>query len=154
MKKVLFLSIWAFAALLASCGNTEETTTETATDQVPTVNMPEGMADPAAAAAPAAGGDVPHYICPKGCAGGGGPAQGKCLVCGSELSHNAAFHAAPGGESTGATPPPAPTAEPAQNAKGVWHYTCAKGCAGGSGNKGDKCAGCGAELAHNPVYHQ
>ncbi|MBK8297499.1 MAG: hypothetical protein IPK91_09535 [Saprospiraceae bacterium] len=31
--------------------------------------------------------------------------------------------------------PPAPTTapEPAQNAAGVWHFTCSKGCPGGAG---------------------
>ncbi len=49
------------------------------------------------------------------------------------------------------TPPP-PTPEPAQNAQGVWHYTCAKGCAGGAGAAGP-CATCGGTLAHNSAYH-
>lgn len=49
--------------------------------------------------------------------------------------------------------PPAPaTAEPAQNTDGVWHYTCAKGCAGGAGTA-TACATCGATLVHNQVYH-
>ncbi len=51
-----------------------------------------------------------------------------------------------------AAPPPRP-AEPAQNDKGVWHFTCAKGCAGGGGSAADKCAGCGGDLAHNQAYH-
>jgi len=29
--------------------------------------------------------------------------------------------------------PPTKPAEPAQNAAGVWHYTCPNGCAGGGG---------------------
>ena len=29
---------------------------------------------------------------------------------------------------TSPTPPVTPTAEPAQNAAGVWHYTCSNGC--------------------------
>lgn len=53
-----------------------------------------------------------------------------------------------------ATQPAAPqTAEPAQNAKGVWHFTCPKGCEGGSGAQGT-CAKCGGQLAHNAAYHQ
>ena len=48
---------------------------------------------------------------------------------------------------------PPPTAEPAQNAQGVWHYTCANGCAGGAGSA-TACASCGSTLAHNAVYHQ
>ena len=45
------------------------------------------------------------------------------------------------------------TAEPAQNAAGVWHYTCAKGCKGGAGGAGN-CGTCGGALAHNTAYHQ
>ncbi len=48
---------------------------------------------------------------------------------------------------------PPPSAEPAQNAQGVWHYTCANGCAGGAGSA-VACATCGSTLAHNAVYHQ
>ena len=44
------------------------------------------------------------------------------------------------------------TPEPAQNAVGVWHYTCSKGCAGGAGSAGN-CATCGNRLAHNQAYH-
>lgn len=43
--------------------------------------------------------------------------------------------------------------EPAQNAKGVWHYTCAKGCAGGAG-AAQPCAKCNATLVHNSAYHE
>lgn len=50
-------------------------------------------------------------------------------------------------------PPSSPNAaEPPQNAAGVWHYTCAKGCAGGAGAAGT-CASCGGALTHNTVYH-
>jgi len=48
--------------------------------------------------------------------------------------------------------PTAKTAEPAQNEKGVWHYTCALGCPGGSGSA-TKCKNCSNTLAHNPAYH-
>lgn len=44
------------------------------------------------------------------------------------------------------------TAEPSQNAVGVWHYTCSKGCAGGAGLAGN-CNTCGGLLAHNQAYH-
>ena len=46
----------------------------------------------------------------------------------------------------------APTAEPPQNAAGVWHYTCTKGCAGGAG-AATACATCGGTLVHNQTYH-
>lgn len=49
--------------------------------------------------------------------------------------------------------PPA-KAEPAQNAKGVWHFTCAKGCAGGGGSAAETCKGCSGPLTHNAVYHE
>lgn len=55
------------------------------------------------------------------------------------------------------TPPSNPTQniatpEPAQNAMGVWHYTCAQGCTGGAGSPSN-CGTCGALLAHNAAYH-
>jgi hypothetical protein len=43
--------------------------------------------------------------------------------------------------------------EPAQNASGVWHYTCPKGCAGGGGSA-VACSSCGTTLVHNSAYHQ
>lgn len=100
-----------------------------------------------------------HYTCEKGCAGGAG-AAGTCATCGGALAHNSAYH---GNNNTMPTINPLPTnamgaqatppAEPAQNAAGVWHYTCAKGCAGGAGAAGT-CASCGGPLAHNQGYHQ
>ena len=48
--------------------------------------------------------------------------------------------------STNATP------EPSQNAGGVWHYTCAKGCDGGAGSAVN-CNTCGDLLVHNQAYH-
>jgi transcription initiation factor IIE alpha subunit len=42
--------------------------------------------------------------------------------------------------------------EPAQNSRGVWHYTCPKGCSGGAGSD-VACANCGATLVHNTAYH-
>ncbi len=56
----------------------------------------------------------------------------------------------PGAPPAGAAPPTTP--EPAQNASGVWHYTCSAGCAGGAGSA-VACAGCGATLVHNSAYH-
>lgn len=115
--------------------------------------LPGAQAAPAPAPAPAtAAAGVQHYTCPKNCKGSGGPAAGKCPVCGSDYVHNQAFHA----QSAPATTPgqtAAPTPSPAKNAAGVFHYTCPKGCAGGAGSAG-KCATCGGELAHNTAYHQ
>lgn len=107
-----------------------------------------------------------HYTCAKGCAGGGGSAV-ACATCGETLAHNQGYHAkanaAPASGSplitnTGAaaagnpTITPPPTAEPPQNAAGVWHFTCSKGCAGGGGSA-VACSGCGTTLVHNQGYH-
>ena len=110
-------------------------------------------------------GKVWHFVCADGCEGGHGDGKAPCPVCGKEMAHNQAFHAnnnnadnqaptiiPPGGDQT--TNPIAPaTPEPAQNAAGVWHYTCPNGCAGGGGAAGP-CASCGTTLAHNSAYHQ
>jgi len=98
-----------------------------------------------------------HYTCSAGCEGGAG-AAGSCAKCGGALAHNQAYHA---NNNAATTPPPAnntltppapKTPEPAQNAAGVWHYTCSAGCAGGAGAAGD-CSKCGGALAHNTAYH-
>ncbi len=108
-----------------------------------------------------------HYICPNKCAGGGSEGQGKCPVCKTDLIHNDAFHNQPQQQpqinmqpQTNAIQlnnpnptPPAPTAEAPQNAKGVWHYTCPKGCAGGGG-QAIACTNCGTQLEHNQKYHE
>lgn len=109
---------------------------------------------------------VQHYICMKNCKGSGSDKEGTCPVCGQPYTHNADFHAQADPASTPATQPvvtpvqtapgqytvPAGGSEPAQNVKGVWHFTCPKGCAGGAGAKG-KCPKCSTELAHNQEYH-
>lgn len=127
----------------------------------------------AATTAPAATNVVYHYICQNNCAGSGAMEAGTCPTCGVNYVHNAAFHAQ---EGTGSNPslntlqgpqnpqfqqnpaatqtPQTPQApEPAQNAAGVYHYTCSKGCSGGSGT-GGVCATCGGPLSHNQAYHQ
>ena len=98
-----------------------------------------------------------HYTCPSGCEGGGG-AAGPCPKCGSTLAHNSAYHGTPGAATTppagsNALPLSTPPVEPPQNAAGVWHFTCANGCAGGGGAVGP-CMKCGGTLAHNQAYHQ
>ena len=45
-----------------------------------------------------------------------------------------------------------PTAEPPQNAAGLWHFTCPKGCKGGGGSA-VPCATCGTTLTHSQAYH-
>jgi len=120
-----------------------------------------------------------HYTCPNGCADGAGTAM-PCPKCGTTLAHNSAYHsggaatttptistspttAPPAANNPFASPAIAPTAaapignaprtpEPPQNAKGVWHYTCPKGCDGGGGSA-TACGKCGATLAHNTTYH-
>jgi len=106
-------------------------------------------------------GTVYHYTCPNGC--GGGDAAGTCPVCGTAYTHNQAFHNQSGqttatttATATGSpniTTSAAQTREPAQNAAGVWHYTCSSGCAGGAGSA-VACATCGTTLVHNTLYHQ
>ncbi|WP_228851806.1 hypothetical protein [Aegicerativicinus sediminis] len=93
-------------------------------------------------------GGVFHYICNDGCAGGSASA-GNCATCGKPLAHNQAYHS-----NTNNTPTAAPFATGANNnTAGVFHYTCPKGCAGGSGSAGN-CAICGTTLAHNQAFHQ
>ena len=54
--------------------------------------------------------------------------------------------------STAITSESGTTAEPPQNAAGVWHYTCTTGCSGGTGSA-SPCATCGQTLVHNTQYH-
>lgn len=95
-----------------------------------------------------------HYTCSQGCIGGGGQGE-NCAVCGGPLAHNAAYHANDNVAPTNTTMPSATTptvVDPAQNAAGIWHYTCGNGCAGGAGTAGS-CGTCGSALAHNAAYH-
>lgn len=100
------------------------------------------------------GGQVYHYVCAKGCQGGVGDAPGNCPVCSNKLSHNQAFHSqntpTPNQPQSQFNPQRKP--EPAQNARGEWHYICTKGCAGGAG-KPVACNNCGEKLVHNQKYH-
>lgn len=104
-----------------------------------------------------------HYTCLKGCPGGAGSAI-NCATCGSTLVHNVTYHGNANNTQSSApfsspqvnpivSPAVIPTTtEPSQNNAGAWHYTCAKGCTGGSGNPGN-CATCGNTLVHNATYH-
>ena len=94
-----------------------------------------------------------HYICSKGCSGGAGSAI-NCNTCGSLLAHNSAYHNNANSTPTSSAPfANPPTAEPSRNSAGIWHYTCGKGCIGGSGSAG-ACATCAGSLTHNTAYHQ
>jgi hypothetical protein len=105
-----------------------------------------------------------HYICLNNCKGSGSDVAGNCPVCGKPYTHNEDFHnqANPGASRSqveeirantqAVNPAQQKPAEPPQNAKGVWHFTCPKGCEGGAGAQG-KCGKCGGDLAHNQAYH-
>jgi len=153
---IYFALVLAVTLGLAACGGQE---TNTASETPATATDPAVGSAATPVEAPQAGGTVFHYTCPQGHEGGSN-AQGKCSVCGGDLVHNQAFHAQqPQGSDPGnaitvnptngtpATPPPA------QNAAGVYHYTCPQGHAGGSGAQGN-CAQCGTALVHNQAYHQ
>ncbi len=108
-----------------------------------------------------------HYICnTEGCEGNSMSA-GKCPVCSAELVHNAAYHSQNNsggannanaatpimidpetGKPTTATPATPPSG---QNASGEYHYACDAGHPGAA--MAGKCSTCGAELKHNPAYH-
>lgn len=161
MKYSFFLLFVGLITLSVSCKNDNAVREDAANSlnngQYPAASTPAApSAAPAMPTAPAtaSAGGVQHYICPKNCAGSGGAAQANCPVCGTAYIHNQAFHgqAAPAAPSPTATLPAQPTTEPAQNAAGVWHYTCAKGCAGGAGSAA-ACSSCGGMLAHNAAYH-
>ncbi len=170
MKISNFLIIALFSAfvLTSACNNKKD---GTATDQTTVATDGTITADhDAISAAQSTSGDA-HYKCPKNCEGGVGSGQGKCPVCGTDMVHNPAFHAqtptTPGtspqtpiqvdptnatGTANANPTPSVGSPEPAQNAKGVWHFTCSKGCEGGAGAVG-KCAKCGNALTHNQAYH-
>lgn len=101
-------------------------------------------------------GQVFHYTCSKGCAGGAASA-GNCETCGSPLAHNQAFHSNASTEPIAApfyTPTtPTTTSNASNNSTGVFHYICGNGCEGGAGSAGN-CSTCGGELSHNTAYHQ
>ncbi len=169
MKYRSTISIVALFSILlfSACKNDGDAARDAA---VQSVTPAPGDATAVPAATPPPPGQEPpqnaagvwHYTCPKGCEGGAGTAT-ACAKCGTTLAHNQVYHA--GANNTPAPPisvggdnqltplPSPPKPEPAQNAKGVWHYTCPKGCDGGSGTA-IACAKCGSTLAHNTVYHQ
>ncbi|RLD22175.1 MAG: hypothetical protein DRI69_01945 [Bacteroidetes bacterium] len=162
MKSILF-SIIALVAVvsLTSCGADNDSDvrrdareslnveSSTATPTSPSTSLPPANST-AQATTPNTSG-VDHYTCPNNCEGSGGSTQVACPVCGTQYVHNQAFHA-----SQTSTPPATPnvpaTPPAAQNAAGVYHYTCPSGCEGGAAGAGS-CATCGSTLAHNTAFH-
>lgn len=172
MKPTFSLLIALVVMLLVACQSDKKP----AATQLPTPAPVQPQSQPLNAPVATAG--VQHYICPNNCSGSGGAAAGTCPVCGTQYTHNAAFHNQTGADANNqqlapspiltnpqqtTTPQqttvpnpqtqPQPAAEPAQNTAGVWHYICSKGCTGGSGTRG-LCAKCGAGMDHNQAYHQ
>jgi outer membrane biosynthesis protein TonB len=175
MKLITFLSITALCAitLFSACSNDGDAARDAAIESLTPATPAGDAANPAAPATTTPAAEPPqnaagvwHYTCPKGCEGGAGSAI-ACPKCGTTLVHNTTYHGNSGNTTTPAvqnagdagsqtitpTQPPTQTPEPAQNAKGVWHYTCPGGCAGGAGSA-IACAKCGKTLAHNQAYHQ
>lgn len=164
MKNFKILATLLLCSVL-SFYNCKENTKEAKDDIVKPVQVEESIS-PTKATTPALkepaqnAAGVWHYTCRIGCPGGSGAAD-KCATCGNVLVHNTIYHGnatnTANTTNTNASPMVNPAAtppkvEPAQNAAGVWHYTCSKGCAGGSGAAG-KCATCSGALAHNSAYH-
>lgn len=175
-QKPIALLLFSFVIFLFSCKDTSSSqkietsnsnqvsntsaTTNTANANTPASNKTTNAvnATNSKAAAPEAAQNalgVWHYTCGKGCAGGAGSAI-SCTTCGNLLAHNKAYH-----DKTNSSAPTAtssapfmtqPVAQSGQNSKGVWHYTCNNGCAGGAGSASN-CSSCGTTLAHNQAYH-
>ena len=162
--KILTIALLSTMVSFYACSDGADTRKQEARESLevsdsPTLPDATTPPNPATPEPPQNAEGVWHYTCSKGCAGGAGSA-GTCATCGGPLAHNQAYHANANSttpNTPSATPPTTPTAtptpEPAQNAAGVWHYTCGKGCAGGAGSAGT-CATCGGALAHNAAYHQ
>jgi len=104
---------------------------------------------------------VQHYICANECENSGSAVAGNCPTCNTPYTHNLAFH---NDEFLKNGPlkvesfdlnsnPNAPkSTSPAQNALGIYHYTCTNGCYGGAGSA-IKCTNCGTTLVHNQIFH-
>ena len=105
---------------------------------------------------------VNHYICQNNCENSGSDSEGVCPTCNTPYLHNQAFHNSdflkngplnvPDNTQTNTQNTNTTAPAPAQNALGVYHYTCTNGCAGGAGSAAN-CVSCGNPLAHNQAYH-
>ena len=144
-SKILPIILFITAIFLYACNNNTKAAPQKAIPPAPALTL-----EP-----PQNASGIWHYTCIKRCAGGSGTA-GNCNTCGNTLVHNSAYHAnsapstAPYANAPYANPPAAPAGK---NINGIWHYTCGKGCAGGSGSAGT-CSTCGDTLNHNAAYHQ
>lgn len=155
MKYLKFLAV-ALICSIVSLSSCKEATKAPEKEIQKEFTIEDLAAPPATTIQNPAGVDPPqnamgvwHYTCSQGCAGGAGTAT-NCTTCGGLLAHNTGYHAQANPTQNFATQP---TAAPNQNTAGVWHYSCAKGCAGGSGTASN-CSTCGDALAHNQKYHQ
>jgi len=159
--------------MVVACGDTDSASQATAPPAanspiIPAANDASAATTPPLAEPPQNAVGVWHYTCPNGHPGGAGEGV-ACATCGTTLVHNSVYHETGDGAAdpavatdpslavdadatTPAADPATTTAEPPQNAAGVWHYTCSNGCAGGSGSA-VACATCGNTLAHNQAYH-
>ena len=169
MQYIKFLFVLTIFTVVACNSAPERPSAILDPNYVPPPEPSAPMSDTKAPEPPQNSLGVWHYTCPNGHAGGGGSAT-ACSECGTTLVHNTAYHdaaAAPasptttstiipaGSEGINVTPGALPNAkapEPAQNADGVWHYTCSNGCSGGAGSA-LACGTCGSTLAHNSAYH-
>ncbi len=155
---------------MVGCGDSStETSTDTETPAVSTTTATQpSAAQPATPPTPEPAQNaegVWHFTCAKGCEGGGASASETCKKCGGPLAHNQGYHGSqptpsatttidPSNPNPTVLPPTTKAPEPAQNASGVWHFTCAKGCEGGGAAASETCKKCGGPLAHNQGYHQ
>ena len=136
------------ATLFLSCSNDNINSVPQSANPAATTTTPDLSNTPVAA------GSVQHYICPNNCAGSGGGTAGNCPVCGSEYTHNTAFH----NNDNADTPPPPTPSTPDLNstpiaAGGVQHYICSNNCAGSGGASAGNCPVCGNPYTHNTAFH-
>lgn len=155
MKSTLLLLTMTLLLALSACRNNEsDRIRDEARQTLPVAPPASTVAAPTAPAFPTFDA-APHYKCPNNCSGGIGNAAGVCPVCGTQMAHNQAYHDQLNANTSTATPSVnsnTPTPTPAQNAAGVFHYTCSNGCAGGGANP-VACSTCGSMLVHNQAYH-
>ena len=155
---IIILLIGALFTMVA-CNSKKEDPVSEQPSAEPTITLKGDTTIQSTTNPTASAGSEHHFICPNACKGSGGTQAGKCPVCGAEYVHNDAFHKGqpvpePAMKIDPATNTAVPTQTQAQNAAGVYHFICPKGHEGGAGVAGSKCAKCGADLEHNPAFHQ